>query len=131
MIRTAPEGRWFIVGAFVIAVGLLALRHRAGGSGSVLWLPIAIWVVAFFRDPERRGERGERLIMAPADGKVVSVIDTDEPAFFGGRARARLDLHERLRLPREPVSGQTERSAYRHYNAGSFGHAGSRESEPR
>jgi phosphatidylserine decarboxylase len=71
MIRTAPEGRWFIIGAFAIAVGLALATWWIP---LLIWLPITVWVVAFFRDPERRGERGPQLIIAPADGKVVSVI---------------------------------------------------------
>ncbi len=27
---------------------------------AVVWLPLAIWVVAFFRDPERHGPRGDQ-----------------------------------------------------------------------
>ena len=81
MIRTAPEGRWFIVGAWVAAAGLIgmALRSAAPGwiVGAALWAALAVWVVAFFRDPERVWSKGERLIVAPADGKVVSVVEVD------------------------------------------------------
>ena len=120
MIRTAPEGRWFIIGAFAVAVGLALATWWIA---LLIWLPITIWVVAFFRDPERRGERGERLIIAPADGKVVSVIDTDEPAFFGDRA-VRVSIFMNVfdcHVNRYPADGTV---AYRHYNAGRFGHAG-------
>ena len=120
MIRTAPEGRWFIVGAFAIAVGLALATWWIW---LLVWLPITIWVVAFFRDPERRGERGDRLIIAPADGKVVSIIDTDEPAFFGDRA-VRVSIFMNVfdcHVNRYPSDGTV---AYRHYNAGRFGHAG-------
>ena len=57
MIRTAPEGRWFIVGAWAIALVLLVLAARSGAPGwwigAGLWAALAVWVVAFFRDPER------------------------------------------------------------------------------
>jgi len=84
-------------------------------------------VVAFFRDPERPWASGERIIVAPADGKVVSVIETDEPAFHGGRA-LRLSIFMNVfdcHVNRYPVSGTV---AYRHYNAGKFGHAASEKS---
>ena len=81
MIRIAPEGRWFIVGAWAI-LALLALSGR--WLAAAVWLPIAVWVVAFFRDPEPAGPRGADLILAPADGRVVAVADVDEPALFGG-----------------------------------------------
>jgi phosphatidylserine decarboxylase len=120
MIRTAPEGRWFIIGAFAIAVGLALATWWIP---LLIWLPITVWVVAFFRDPERRGERGPQLIIAPADGKVVSVIETDEPAFFGDRA-VRVSIFMNVfdcHVNRYPADGTV---AYRHYNAGRFGHAG-------
>jgi phosphatidylserine decarboxylase len=131
VIRTAPEGRWFIVGAWVIAVGLLLGAVRFGTAGwwiaCVLWLALAVWVVAFFRDPERTGQRGECLLLAPADGKVVSVVETDEPAFFGGRA-IRVSIFMNVfdcHVNRYPTDGTVR---YRHYNPGKFGHAGAEKS---
>ena len=131
MIRTAPEGRWFIAGAWVIALALVtaAVRTQSTGwiVGAVLWTLLALWVVAFFRDPERQWARGERLIVAPADGKVVSVVEVDEPAFIRGRA-TRISIFMNVfdcHVNRYPVDGTV---AYRHYNPGSFGHAGAEKS---
>ena len=66
MIRTAPEGRWFILGAWVIAVALVVVAARSGAVGwwigAVVWILLSVWVVAFFRDPERAWVVGERLI---------------------------------------------------------------------
>ena len=126
MIRTAPEGRWFIVGAWAAAPGL----DRHGGAerlagvdrGGCLWTLLAVWVVAFFRDPERPWTQGDRLIVAPADGKVVSVVEVDEPAFLGGRAE-RVSIFMNVfdcHVNRYPTDGTV---AYRHYNPGEFGHA--------
>ena len=120
MIRTAPEGRWFIAGAFVIAIGLALATWWIA---LLVWIPITLWVVWFFRDPLRTGERGQRLVIAPADGKVVSVLDTDEPAFFGATAR-RVSIFMNVfdcHVNRYPADGTV---AYRHYNPGRFGHAG-------
>ena len=131
MIRTAPEGRWFIVGAWVIALALLLGALRFGAAGwwiaCVVWLALAVWVVAFFRDPERAGQRGECLLLAPADGKVVSVVETDEPAFFGGRA-LRVSIFMNVfdcHVNRYPTDGTVR---YRHYNPGKFGHAAAEKS---
>jgi phosphatidylserine decarboxylase len=130
-MRTAPEGRWFIAGAWVIALALLlgALRFAAPGwwIAFVLWCALAVWVVAFFRDPERSGQRGECLLLAPADGKVVSVVETDEPAFFGGRA-LRVSIFMNVfdcHVNRYPADGTVR---YRHYNPGKFGHAAAEKS---
>jgi phosphatidylserine decarboxylase len=131
MIRTAPEGKWFIVGAWLIAVGLVSLAASRGGAGwwaaAIVWLALAVWVVAFFRDPERRWNLGDRLVVAPADGKVVSVTETDEPAFFGGPA-LRISIFMNVfdcHVNRYPAGGTV---AYRHYNAGKFLHAASEKS---
>jgi len=119
VIRTAPEGRWFIVGAWVI-VGLLALLALTGRwIWLALWLPVAVWVVAFFRDPERPGPRGDALVIAPADGKVVSIAEVDEPAFFGERA-TRISIFMNVfdcHVNRYPTDGSV---AYRHYHPGRF-----------
>jgi phosphatidylserine decarboxylase len=126
VIRTAPEGRPFILGAWVVAVVLIAAAALTANAGwilaAALWGILAVWVVAFFRDPERSWARGERLIVAPADGKVVSVVEVDEPAFFQGRAQ-RISIFMNVfdcHVNRYPVDGTV---AYRHYHAGKFGHA--------
>jgi phosphatidylserine decarboxylase len=131
VIRTAPEGRWFIVAAWTIALALLLAALRYGTPGWwlawVLGLALAIWVVAFFRDPERPGQRGDRLILSPADGKVVGIVETDEPAFFGGRA-LRISIFMNVfncHVNRYPTDGTVR---YRHYNPGKFGHAASEKS---
>lgn len=131
MIRTAPEGRWFIAGAWAVAAALLVTAVRSATPGwwvaAVLGVALAVWVVAFFRDPERTGQRGECLLLAPADGKVVSVLETDEPAFFGGRA-IRVSIFMNVfdcHVNRYPTDGTVR---YRHYNRGKFGHAAAEKS---
>jgi phosphatidylserine decarboxylase len=131
VIRTAPEGRWFIGGAWLIAAVLLGVALWRATPGwwiaAGLWLVLAIWVIAFFRDPERSGRRGECLLLAPADGKVVSVVETDEPAFFGNRA-LRVSIFMNVfdcHVNRYPTDGTVR---YRHYNRGKFGHAAAEKS---
>jgi phosphatidylserine decarboxylase len=126
VIRTAPEGRWFIAGAWAIAIGLVIVAVRAGSTLwwilAAAWLAISVWVVAFFRDPERAWSIGEDIVVAPADGKVVGLLETDEPAFLGGRA-LRISIFMNVfdcHVNRYPVGGTI---AYRHYNHGKFGHA--------
>jgi phosphatidylserine decarboxylase len=127
VIRTAPEGRVFIVIAWAVALVLIGLAVAKTSAwwivAAALWGVLAVWVVAFFRDPERAWSRGERLIVAPADGKVVSVVQVDEPAFFQGRAE-RISIFMNVfdcHVNRYPTDGTV---AYRHYNPGEFGHAG-------
>ena len=118
-MRIAKEGWPFILGFWLVA----ALFWWLGWMIAFwIWIPVAVWCVAFFRDPERAGERGPNVVIAPADGKVVSIVDVDEPSFVGGRAQRVaifmnvFDVH----VNRYPMDGTVQ---YRHYNAGEFGHA--------
>jgi phosphatidylserine decarboxylase len=119
--RVAPEGWPFIGVAWLIAA---LLTRFAPWYAAALWAPIAIWVIAFFRDPVRMGPRGEDLVIAPADGEVVSVVTVDEPDYLKGRAtRVSIFMNVfNVHVNRYPVSGVIE---YRQYNRGVFGHAGS------
>jgi phosphatidylserine decarboxylase len=109
---------------------MFAAVHFGTLSGwvvAVVWLLLAIWVLAFFRDPVRSGDRGDQLILAPADGKVVSVIETEEPTFFGGPA-VRISIFMNVfncHVNRYPTDGTVR---YRHYNPGKFGHAAAEKS---
>jgi phosphatidylserine decarboxylase len=123
-MRVAPEGRWFIAGAWALVL-LLALA--GWWLALAAWIVVAVWVVAFFRDPARAGDRGAELLLAPADGRVVSVADVDEPAFLAGRA-TRISIFMNVfdvHVNRYPSDGTV---AYRHYVAGKFGHAGTEKS---
>lgn len=119
MTRIAPEGRPFVLGAWAIAAALALLSWWWAG---LLWLPLALWTIVFFRDPPRGGPRGEELILAPADGRVVSIIPVDEPAFLHETA-TRISIFMNVfnvHVNRYPVSGHL---LYRRYARGTFGHA--------
>ena len=119
----AREGYPFIGIATVLAVAAFALA-LARRSWS-LWLLaivitiLALWVAYFFRDPERSGERGTHIVVAPADGKLIMITEVDEPAFVGGKA-TRLSIFMNVfnvHVNRYPVDGTVE---YVHYNSGKF-----------
>ena len=107
--------------AAAAAAFALALARRSWA----LWLlalvvtVIALWVAYFFRDPERTGQRGSHLIVAPADGKLIMITEVDEPAFIGGKAM-RLSIFMNVfnvHVNRYPVDGTVK---YLHYNPGKF-----------
>jgi phosphatidylserine decarboxylase len=119
-MRVAPEGRPFIAIACAV-LGLLAWFHL--WPLVAIWFLVAVWVVAFFRDPQREGPRGDDLVLAPADGKIVSVIPIDEPAFLRGPS-TRISIFMNVfdvHVNRYPTRGIV---AYRAYVKGKFGHAG-------
>jgi phosphatidylserine decarboxylase len=108
-MRIAREGYPLIFTAAVLA--LLALVVGWIALGIVLAL-VALAVTGFFRDPERQAPRGEGLIVAPADGKVVSVANV-KSAFLGSTKRVSiflspLDVH----INRTPVEGKIEKVTY-------------------
>jgi phosphatidylserine decarboxylase len=72
----AREGWAFIV----LALGLAAVvAWLAGWAWSIpLWL-IALFIIQFFRDPPRTPPSGENLVLAPADGRIVSVERMHDP----------------------------------------------------
>jgi len=116
VIRIAPEGAPFILAAWILeAVCVASGWHVA----AVLWLPVAVWVVAFFRDPVRDGPRGERVVIAPADGRVVGVRPIDEPTFHGTEV-TRISIFMNVfnvHVNRYPVDGTI---THRHYEPGRF-----------
>ena len=115
-MRIAPEGWPFIATALVIA-GALAVFRLWIPFGA--WMIIAIWVIAFFRDPVRQGPRGDKLVIAPADGKVISVIPMAESTFVGGQA-TRISIFMNVfnvHVNRYPSDGVVE---HRDYKAGAF-----------
>ncbi len=119
-MRIAPEGWPFIIGAWVVWGVLWFL---APPWASLPWFLVAVWVVAFFRDPLRDGPRGDNLVIAPADGLVVGVKNLDESEFLkqrGSRVSIFMNIFN-VHVNRYPMSGTVE---YRHYNPGAFGHAG-------
>jgi phosphatidylserine decarboxylase len=122
-VSFAREGLVFIAIAALIAAGTyaLALNRRSWPLWLLAFLltVIALWVAYFFRDPERTGERGDQIVIAPADGKVVLISGVDEPEFMGGRAK-RISIFMNVfnvHVNRYPVSGTIR---YLKYNAGKF-----------
>jgi len=122
-LNFAREGYPFIGIAMALSAATfaLALSRRSWA----LWLlaiamtVVALWVAYFFRDPERTGERGSSIVVAPADGKLIMISEVDEPAFIGGRA-VRLSIFMNVfnvHVNRYPVDGTV---GYVHYNPGRF-----------
>jgi len=124
-VRFAPEGRPFIaLGWTLTALAVWAAWRWGvawGALAAVLGI-LAVWLLVFFRDPARDGPRGDTVVIAPADGKIVGVVETDEPMYLKTRAlrvsifMSVFDVH----VNRYPVSGTIELA---HYNPGKFLHA--------
>ncbi|MCY3486939.1 MAG: phosphatidylserine decarboxylase family protein [Bacteroidetes bacterium] len=120
----AREGVALVAIAFVIGLivaGLILLIPGVPRWFEFIFVPLflpglGLMVAYFFRDPERTGPPdSDTLILAPADGKIVEIIQEEEPWFIGGVAwrisifLSVLDVH----VNRVPVSGIVRYVAYR------------------
>ena len=122
-MRIAQEGFLFILIAALLAGG--AYAAAVGRDSWPLWLLaglltiITLWVAYFFRDPERTGDRGAQLVIAPADGRIVHIREVEEASFMNGPA-IRISIFMNVfnvHVNRYPVSGTVRHVAY---NKGRF-----------
>ena len=72
----AKEGWSFLVISLIITIAVLILL---GFLFSIPFILIWIFILQFFRDPQRTIPQDENLIVAPADGKVIMVEETIDP----------------------------------------------------
>jgi phosphatidylserine decarboxylase len=64
----------------------LALVHWAFVLGAAAAVGFWVFIVSFFRDPERVISTDADALLSPADGTIIGVGEVDEPDFPGGRA---------------------------------------------
>ncbi len=110
-----PAGRPFLLaGAVAIVLGLVVWQWL-----SWLGLLFTLFCLYFFRDPERVPPGRPYVLVAPADGRVVSVASVAVPPELGlgpaprwrvGIFLSVLDVH----VNRAPADGTVTRIAYRH-----------------
>ena len=78
-------------------------------------LVLLIWMLCFFRDPERRCPSDQNLLLAPADGQVTDIETVEENNFIGGAAlrigifMSIFDTH----INRAPCNVTVEKITYR------------------
>ena len=109
------EGIPFIAIFVAVNVGLFWLSVILGAS----FLPLTLWCVAFFRDPERTPPSGEHLIVSPADGVLLPIVEATPPEELelGSEPRKRLSIFMNVfdvHVNRMPVSGEVIALSYRH-----------------
>lgn len=117
-----------IVVMLIVAIILIALSFIIPKGWytyviGLLGITLAVFTLWFFRDPERKvpdeALRNESLIISPADGEVLEVVEEDEPVFIKDKVTrisiflSPFDVH----VNRYPVSGRIE---YFQYNPGKY-----------
>ena len=75
---------------------------------------VLIWILSFFRDPERDVPKDKNILLSPADGTVTDIETIDETNFIQGRAlrigifMSIFDAH----INRSPCSVQVDKIIY-------------------
>ncbi len=79
-MKLAPEGRIIVLPLFVFTAVSIWQFYTLGISMTIPWIlfGLLIFCFNFFRDPVRNMPEGENMILAPADGKIVKIIDVND-----------------------------------------------------
>src|SRR5699024_3110150 len=119
----AKEGYSNIAVVLIIAAGLYWIGHSLANAWSYIFYIAAglltLFIFYFFRDPSRNLPSDNTLMVAPADGKILSITEIDEPVYLKTKARqisiflSPLDVH----VNRVPAGGTIE---YVKYHPGKY-----------
>ena len=108
-----PDGRKFVAIFAAVTVVLFVLWQPLGWTGVVA----TAWCVYFFRDPPRVTPQRKGLVVAPADGLVVSVGPGTPPAELemdsGPMTKIGIFLNVfDVHINRTPIAGTVDRTRY-------------------
>jgi phosphatidylserine decarboxylase len=115
-IPVASEGWPFIIPLAIVTALLFAFGWR---NTAYVSLVLTIFVLFFFRDPERLVPKGKDLVVSPADGRVIVIKDVYEPDYLKQDVKqvsiflSVFNVH----VNRAPVGGTVETVKY---NPGKF-----------
>ena len=113
-MRVCRQGWPFVIGCFIVGTMLLeagqALHVQVLVWGAGLFFLGALYCAYFFRDPRRTIPSGDRLILAPADGKILEVVQGQDggPVWVVRIFLSIFDPH----LQRTPMVGQVKAIRY-------------------
>lgn len=102
-----------------IAGYMLSYWQAIFGQISIIFIFITLFLVYFFRDPNRQTEENDNFIYSPADGEVIEIKEVSEDKFIKAQAMVikifmtPLDVH----VQRAPIKG---RIGYLEYKKGKF-----------
>ncbi len=84
------DGWTFIIAGFLLTIFILigALKWNSLGLNvvSASFAILTIFIVFFFRDPDRVSPTDPMSLVSPADGKIVAIKQIDNHPFIGGPA---------------------------------------------
>ncbi|HEY0105582.1 MAG TPA: phosphatidylserine decarboxylase [Rhizomicrobium sp.] len=110
---------WPFIAVFALINFIL---WRLWPPAGFVFVPLTLWCVAFFRDPEREPPPGENRLVSPADGLLLPVVEAVPPEELGlGPApRRRLSIFMNVfnvHVNRMPAGGTV---VALHYRPGAF-----------
>ncbi len=108
----AKEGYPYI---FVLATVTVAFYLLWGLPASVFPFAGLLFVLYFFRDPERTPPDGKELAVAPADGRIIKIDHIEEPDFIRSRT-LRISIFMspfNVHVNRSPLDGKISRVEHR------------------
>ncbi|MBI5427706.1 MAG: phosphatidylserine decarboxylase family protein [Nitrospinae bacterium] len=102
---------------FIVPLGLLAGAFWAlsMARAAAVFGGLFLFVVYFFRDPERTVPGDPKAVISPADGKVVEIVAENDP--FTGKKSQRISIFLsvfNVHVNRIPVAGRVEKIRYNH-----------------
>jgi phosphatidylserine decarboxylase len=103
-IPVAREGWIFFTPPVVLSAAAFAFGFRAAGAALAL---VAIFLISFFRDPERRSDAPVDHLVSPADGTVLSISPCSEQEHSDGM-RTQISIFMSVfncHVNRAPLSG--------------------------
>ncbi|MFQ5716464.1 MAG: phosphatidylserine decarboxylase family protein [Nitrospinales bacterium] len=114
-IPIAKEGYIFIVPLGLLSVFFWAVSWPVFAAVGTLSF---LFVLYFFRDPERNVPAGENLIVSPADGKITEITTEKDPFQEQTCTRVTIFLSVfNVHVNRAPIGGTIEKTRY---NPGKF-----------
>jgi phosphatidylserine decarboxylase len=118
--------REMVIGTIVLALLALALGY-VWWPLALLVLPIWMWLLSFFRDPERTVASEQHAMVSPADGKVSDITDVESELLGGPAVRIGIFLSVfNVHVNRAPCDGRVTNVVYKQgkfINAMSHNHA--------
>jgi phosphatidylserine decarboxylase len=106
----AVEGIPFVI---VLLVASVLVATFWGWWSAPLWI-VTIFVLQFFRDPQRVMPEGKGLVLCPADGRVIVVGEVNDP-YRGGARSLKVSIFMNVfnvHSQRAPVDGVITKVAY-------------------
>lgn len=106
----AREGWPFIIGSGIVAA---AVTYACGwGWAAPVWI-FFVFCVQFFRDPPREIPHGDKLVLSPADGRIVAIEPVRDPWLERDTLKVSVFMNVfNVHSNRSPVDGEVKQVWY-------------------